>query len=93
MMSRNAERDRINGAIAGSGLASARLSGMKLRAHFHPPRPALGHMPFPDHRTCAGWEQLPSGEICDRQMTSAERKRDAARGSRKLRDAIRRTAR
>lgn len=85
------EQIRRNQAKKGSGLALARLQGMKLRARLDPPRAAVGTFPYP-HRTCAEWEDLPCGTIVAREQTDAERRKDAREGSAKLRDAIRRMA-
>jgi hypothetical protein len=79
-------------AINGSKEAAARLWGMKYRASRNQPTAAVGTFPFGPSRTCAEWEELPTGEFADRQMTDLERIRDAKRGSRMLRDAIRRMA-
>jgi hypothetical protein len=91
-MPRNPERDALMRAINGSKEAAARLWGMKYRASRYQPTAAVGTFPFGPARTCAEWEELPTGEFADRQMTDIERRRDAKRGSRMLRDAIRRMA-
>jgi hypothetical protein len=81
---------RLQQAVLGSGMAISRLQGMKRRAQDDPPKPAVGRFPYPA-RTCAEWEDV-GGVITDREMTLTERRSDAARGSKGLRDAIRRMA-
>jgi hypothetical protein len=81
---------RVRHAQLGSDCATARLQGMKLRASLDPPRAAEGTFPYPA-RTCAEWDER-HGAFVERQMTQAERRRDASQGSRKLRDAIRKVA-
>jgi hypothetical protein len=88
------ERQRaLAKALHGSGCAQARLWGMKHRATVNPPKAAVGSFPYP-HRTCAEWEELPgsNGTIIEREMSMAERDRDAVEGSAKLREAIERMA-
>lgn len=86
-MPKTAEQVALNQAKLGSAKATARLQGMKLRAQLNPPQAAAGGFPYPA-RTCAEWEEQ-NGAIVERQMTQAERREDAKRGSRRLRDAIR----
>lgn len=83
---------KIESAQFQSALATARVQGMKLRAQSDPPTAAKGGFPWP-HRTCAEWTVTPSGKFIPRELTLLERKREAKRGSNKLRDAIRAVAR
>lgn len=90
-MTKSTKQIAIAEAQRASGCAAARLWGMKYRASIDPPSAAIGGFPYLA-RTCAEWEELPGGAIVERQMTDLERKRDAKRGSRMLRDAILRCA-
>ena len=49
--------NRLRHAQRGTGEATARLVGMKLRAKLDPPRAATGGFPYPA-RTCAEWKPL-----------------------------------
>jgi hypothetical protein len=86
-MSQTAKQVALTAALNASRMATARVVGMKLRAQSDPPRAAVGKFPYP-HRTCAEWEELPTGEIRGREMTPAERRKDAKEGSARLRSAI-----
>lgn len=81
---------RLTQAMTGSKLATARLQGMKIRAKASPAIPAAGAFPYP-HRTCAEWEEV-KGRFGEKEMSQNARRRDAKRGSAKLRDALRRVA-
>lgn len=65
------------------------------KAPFGMARAAVGHMPFPGHRTCAQWGKARSEatEYEPRAIrTDLDRINDAKIGSRRLREAIRRVA-
>ena len=87
---KTARQIAITHAKLESGKALARIQGMKLRAQLEPATAAKGGFPYPG-RTCAEWT-LWNGQIVDRQMTPAERRRDAKRGSKMLKEAILRVA-
>ena len=81
-----------------SELAFARVLGMKIAARVSPPTAATGGFPYPA-RSCAEWsddeldKRFKPGrarvkEKLPREMSSAQRTKDAVRGSAALRDAI-----
>jgi hypothetical protein len=78
--------NRLARAQRDSEAAKARVQGMKLRAQLDPPRAATGGFPYPG-RTCAE-----VGIGLPREMTLAERKEDARKGSAMLRKALKRAA-
>lgn len=75
---------KIRHAKLESEKAFARVQGMKLRGERA--TAATGGFPY-SARTCAEWT-IWNGVVVDRQMTQAERRKDAKRGSKMLRDAI-----
>lgn len=87
-MAQSPDQIALNHALNGSRMAAARLAGMKLRAALDPPRAAVRSFPYPG-RTCAEWTEYGGPE---REMSLAERRRDAKAGSARLRDAIRKVA-
>lgn len=97
-MPKTQDQIRLEQAHRGSQLAIARVQGMKIRAEFESPfgdRPTQidlsQRFPYPA-RTCAEWEELPTRQMVDWEMSMAERRRDAKRGSARLKEAIRKAA-
>lgn len=82
------EQLRLRAAKLSLRMCEARLHGMKARAGHA--TPATGGFPYPA-RTCAEWTEI-GGEIVERQMTPAERRKDAKLGSKMLKEAIERMA-